>query len=131
MSRRRAAREVGLAASTIEREVERDRLLYWEVTLAERAGAYCRELLEKFTRGVAVVMEEGPVVSTPSLEFEKEFLIEKGLPRAWVSRFRERTQAEWDAFHQACQEVDNHWFAKPTRRQEKAWRKSKQQEEMS
>lgn len=90
-SRRYAAMEMGIDAASITRAVRRDPRLAIEVAQAEREGEIFLEIYDRLYSQQDTILAPGPVVSTPELELEKQYLIACGLPASFVSRLRLRT----------------------------------------
>ena len=90
-SRRHAAQRMGIDAATITRAIRRDPRLALEVMEAEEEGQVFLEIWDRLYSLQETTLELKPVVSTPQLEREKEYLIRCGLPAAYVRRLRLRT----------------------------------------
>jgi hypothetical protein len=93
-SRRHAAERIGIDAATITRAVRRDPRLALEVMEAEEEGQMFLEIWDRLYSLQDTVLELKPVVSTPQLEREKEYLIACGLEPEYVRRLRQRTSGD-------------------------------------
>lgn len=90
-SRRLAAERMGIDAASITRAIRRDPRLAIDVAEAENEGQMFLEIYDRLYSLQDTLLEPKPVVSTPQLEREKEYLIACGLPAAYVRRLRLRT----------------------------------------
>lgn len=93
-SRRHAAMRMGIDAATITRAIRRDPRLALEVMEAEEEGQMFLEIWDRLYSLQETVLELQPVVSTPQLEREKEYLIACGLEPGYVRRLRQRTSED-------------------------------------
>lgn len=90
-SRRYAAEKIGINAATITRAIRRDPRLAIDVMGAEEEGQMFLEIWDRLYSLQETTLELKPVVSTPQLEREKEYLIACGLEPEYVRRLRVRT----------------------------------------
>ena len=81
---------MGIDAASITRAIRRDPRLAIEVMEAEEEGQMFLEIWDRLYSLQETVLELQPVVSTPQLEREKEYLIACGLPAETVRCLRVR-----------------------------------------
>jgi hypothetical protein len=89
-SRETAADRVGVDPATLRRATFRDPQFAAEVLAAIREGQKFLAIYDKLSNGREVVLERFPVICTPELEREKEYLIACGLPAERIRRLRMR-----------------------------------------
>jgi hypothetical protein len=89
-SRELAAERVGIDPATVARTIRRDPQFRNEVAAAEQEGDKFLAIYDKLLGGVETVLERHPVISTPELEREKEYLISCGCDPKRIRRLRLR-----------------------------------------
>lgn len=108
-TRRDAAKQVGVALSTVRLETRRDVHFALELRHAEVDGQEFRHVFTRLFVPGRVRLEAHPVISTPEFEREKEFLISRGLSRDWISRMRLMTLEELDDAVRVYELADRSW----------------------